>query len=258
MHKLDLDANLLQANEEIAAANRQMFQQRGIFVVNVMSAPGAGKTSVLEETIKRIEGRYPLGVIEGDLHTTADADRIGRLSVPAFQITTGTVCHLDARMVHNALDSFPLDGIHLLFIENVGNLVCPAEFFLGEDLKVMVCSIVEGAEKPKKYPLMFHEADAVLVNKMDLAPYAGADVDELCSNIAEVNPEATIFLTSCRTGAGIELWVDWLSRRIGRRGAAETLRHGEGESERHWENETRRPGRHSVPAKENRADAVGR
>ena len=214
MHQISLGANILEANEKVAEENQKFFRNRGIFVVNVMSAPGAGKTSVLEETIQRIGDEYSLGVIEGDLLTTLDADRIAALGVPSFQITTGTVCHLDARMIHNALHGFSVEGFDLLFIENVGNLICPAEFYLGEDLRVMVYSVVEGADKPKKYPLMFNSADVVLLNKMDLLPYSGVDLDELERNVLEVAPAANIFAISCRTGAGFNEWLCWLRERI--------------------------------------------
>ena len=142
------------------------------------------------------------------------ADRISALGIPAYQITTGTVCHLDARMIHNTLHSFNVDGLDLLFIENVGNLVCPAEFYLGEDLRVMVYSVVEGADKPKKYPVMFHGSEAVLLNKIDLLPYSGVSLDELRRHVLEVSPETVIFPISCRTGEGVEAWIGWLKRRI--------------------------------------------
>jgi hydrogenase nickel incorporation protein HypB len=214
MHQVVTNTDILEANEQMAAHNREHFKKRGVYVVNLMSAPGAGKTSVLEETIRRLKNEYSLGVIEGDLMTTIDADRISALGAPAYQITTGTVCHLDARMIHNALHSFEVDDLDLLFIENVGNLVCPAEFYLGEDLRVMVYSMVEGAEKPKKYPIMFHESEAVLLNKIDLAPYSGVSLDEMRRNVLEVSPETVIFPISCRTGEGVEAWADWLKRRI--------------------------------------------
>jgi hydrogenase nickel incorporation protein HypB len=215
MHRIEVGSNILEVNETIATENRELFRRLGLFVVNLMSAPGAGKTSVLEETIKRIKMDYRIGVIEGDLHTTYDADRISALGVPSYQITTGTVCHLDARMVHNSFHGFALDGFDLLFIENVGNLVCPAEFDLGEAMRVMVFSTVEGAEKPKKYPLMFHEAEAVLLNKIDLIPYSGVSLEELTTNVREVNPKAHIFPVSCRTGEGLPAWIEWLATRIG-------------------------------------------
>lgn len=222
MHRIEVGSNILQANEDIARENKEVFRRHGTFVVNVMSAPGAGKTSVLEETVKRLKIIYKIGVIEGDLHTTLDSDRIRALGVPAFQITTGAVCHLDARMIHNAFDAFKLDGLDLLFIENVGNLVCPAEFNLGEDVRVMVFSIVEGADKPKKYPVMFHEVEAVLLNKVDLVPHSGVALNELINNVVDVNPEANIFPTSCRTGEGLDCWTDWLTHRIDRNFATKT------------------------------------
>jgi hydrogenase nickel incorporation protein HypB len=214
MHRVAIESNILQVNEELAAENRAVFRKHGIFVINVMSAPGAGKTSVLEATIKGISARRRIGVIEGDLVTTLDADRISALGVPAYQITTGTVCHLDARMVHNSLHAFDISALDVLFIENVGNLVCPAEFDLGEQLRVMVFSTVEGAEKPKKYPIMFHESDAVILNKMDLLPYSGVSFPELRDNVLDVNPDARIFPISCRTGKGIQVWLKWLEAKI--------------------------------------------
>jgi hydrogenase nickel incorporation protein HypB len=214
MHQVVTNTDILEANERTADHNREHFKGHGVYVVNLMSAPGAGKTSVLEETIRRLKNDYSLGVIEGDLMTTIDADRISALGIPAYQITTGSVCHLDARMVHNALHSFNVDALDLLFIENVGNLVCPAEFYLGEDLRVMVYSVVEGAEKPKKYPIMFHESEAVLLNKIDLLPYSGVSLDELRRNVLEVSPETVILPVSCRTGEGIDEWIAWLERRI--------------------------------------------
>jgi len=216
MHMIPVNKDVMGANEEAAAENREFFAKHRIYAVNLMSAPGAGKTSVLERTIAAIKDRFKLGVIEGDLVTTYDADRIAAMGVPAYQITTGSVCHLDATMVHNAFHGFDVTGFDLLFIENVGNLVCPAEFNLGEDLKIMVYSTVEGAEKPKKYPLMFHEADAVILNKIDLLPYSGVSSEELIRNVEEVNPEAPIFPVSCRTGEGLDAWIEWLTGRIGR------------------------------------------
>lgn len=216
MHMIPVGKDVMGANEEAAAENRAFFKKHGIYAVNLMSAPGAGKTSVLERSIGALNQRFRLGVIEGDLVTTYDADRITAMGVPAYQITTGSVCHLDATMVHNAFHGFDVTRFDLLFIENVGNLVCPAEFNLGEDLKIMVYSTVEGAEKPKKYPLMFHEADAVILNKIDLLPYSGVSSGELIRNVEEVNPEVPIFPVSCRTGQGIDAWIEWLTGRIGR------------------------------------------
>ena len=204
-----MNSQILHENERIADENKHVFEKHGLFVTNLMSAPGAGKTTVLEETIKRLKSQYKIAVIEGDLQTSIDSERIEAMGIPSHQITTGTVCHLDARMVHNALHDFKLDGNDLLFIENVGNLVCPADFELGENLKVMVFSVVEGAEKPKKYPVMFHKVDVVLLNKIDLIPYTGVSLEELEKNVKEVNPKAVIFPISCRTGEGIDDWIEW-------------------------------------------------
>ena len=214
MHMIPVGTDIMSSNEETASENREFFDRYGIYVVNLMSAPGAGKTSLLEKTISRLKNDLRLGVIEGDLVTSLDAERIAALGVPSYQITTGLVCHLDARMVHNSFHGFDVTGFDVLFIENVGNLVCPAEFNLGEDLKIMVFRTTEGAEKPKKYPLMFHEADAVILNKIDLIPYAGVELEELAQNVREVNPLAPIFAVSCRTGEGLGEWIDWLELQI--------------------------------------------
>ena len=214
MHMIPVGTDIMSSNEATALENREYFDQYGIYTINLMSAPGAGKTSVLEKTIAKLKNEMRLGVIEGDLVTTLDADRISALGVPAYQITTGMVCHLDARMVHNAFHGFDIKDLDVLFIENVGNLVCPAEFNLGEDLKIMVYSTTEGAEKPKKYPLMFHEADAVILNKIDLIPYAGVSLEELARNVREVNPQAPIFALSCRSGEGLDKWTTWLQLQI--------------------------------------------
>jgi hydrogenase nickel incorporation protein HypB len=214
MHMIPLETDIMQANQHWADHNREDFLAHNVYSVNIMSAPGAGKTSVLEKTLARLKDDYRVGVIEGDLVTTIDADRIAALGIPSYQITTGTVCHLDARMVHKALHKFDTTDLDVLFIENVGNLVCPAEFELGEDLKVMVFSTVEGAEKPKKYPLMFHESDAVILNKIDLLPYCGVSLEELKKNVREVNPYAPIFPVSCMTGEGVGDWILWLRAQI--------------------------------------------
>lgn len=209
-----VEAKVLQKNDEVALENRKRFMDRGLVAINFMSAPGAGKTSVLEQTLGALKDQYRVGVIEGDLYTTLDADRIAAIGVPAHQITTGTVCHLDARMIAHAISHFPVDSLEVLCIENVGNMVCPAEFDLGEQYRVMVYSCVEGAEKPKKYPLMFYRADAVILNKIDLLPYAGVSIEELKRNVREVSPRAKIFPVSCRTGEGIDAWREWLTRAV--------------------------------------------
>jgi len=220
MDRVALQANVLQANQEKAAENRSLFDGEGILAVNLMSAPGAGKTTLLESTIRALQGRYRLGVIEGDLQTELDSERIRTLGVPACQITTGTVCHLDARMLSRALADFPFPGLEILFIENVGNLICPAAYFLGEHLRVVICGVSEGAEKPKKYPVMFHKADVILLNKIDLAEACGVDLNDLRKNVRDVNPKAPVFELSCRTGQGMAAWLDWLGSAVGGRADA--------------------------------------
>lgn len=218
--RISVKTNVLNANQQTATENRQMFEDRGLLVINLMSAPGAGKTTLLEATIKSLDGRCRLAVIEGDLQTDLDAQRIQTLGVRSHQITTGTVCHLDARMVARALTVFPVDELDLLIIENVGNLICPASFDLGESLRVVICSVAEGAEKPRKYPVMFHKANVVLINKIDLAAASDVDLDELEANIRSVNPNAMLFKLSCKSGVGLGEWTDWLehalaARRVG-------------------------------------------
>jgi len=214
---------VLNANQQTAAANREYFADQGLFVMNLMSAPGAGKTTLLEATIKALQGRFRLAVIEGDLQTDLDTQRIEALGVRAYQITTGTTCHLDARMVARALDAFPVKDLDLLVIENVGNLICPASFDLGEGLRVVVCSVAEGPEKPRKYPVMFNKAEVVLINKIDLAEASGVDVKELMANVRAVNPNATIFALSSRTGEGMAAWTDWLQQSVAVYGSAASV-----------------------------------
>lgn len=214
MERVAIKTNVLSANQEVAAANRRLFKEHGATVVNLMSAPGAGKTTLLEATIRSLRPHYNIAVIEGDLQTELDSQRIRALGVPAYQITTGTVCHLDARMIARALDQFPIQGVALLIIENVGNLICPASYDLGERFRVVLCSVAEGAEKPKKYPVMFNKADVVILNKADLAAASGVDLKELERNVREVNPGAKVFTLSCRTGIGFDSWFDWLAGAI--------------------------------------------
>ncbi len=209
--------DILGANEQIAERNRRLLDSQGVFAVNVMSSPGAGKTSLILETIKSLKGKTKIGVIEGDISSSMDAEAIGKAGVPVIQINTGGACHLDANMVNNALDSFPLQDIELLFIENVGNLVCPAEFVLGEHRKVLISSVPEGDDKPFKYPLMFDIVDAVLINKIDLLPYLEFDVQAFSQAIKGINKKAEICQVSCVTGEGIQQWVSWLLTEMGRK-----------------------------------------
>jgi len=182
-----------------------------------MASPGAGKTSLILETIKGLKGKTRIGVIEGDVSSSLDAETIGKESVPVIQINTGGGCHLDANMLSNALDNFPLQDIELLLIENVGNLICPAEFALGEHKKVLLSSIPEGDDKPYKYPLMFQKADAVLINKIDLLPYLKFDIKAFPRAVRGINEKVEIFQISCATGQGIQEWVSWLLNQMSRR-----------------------------------------
>src|SRR4051794_28152853 len=209
----------LDANNTIAKANRADFDRDSVTVVNFMSAPGAGKTTLLERVVHELDG-VRVGVLEGDVEGSMDADRLASLHVPVTQLNTasgfGGECHLDANMVRSALPEVPLADIDLLVVENVGNLVCPAEFRIGEDIRVMVCSVTEGEDKPLKYPLMFRTTDLVLVNKVDLLPHLDFDVERLLYNIDQVNPGVERMLVSARTGEGVEAWREWLVGVAGR------------------------------------------
>lgn len=214
--KIKVATKILEANDRIAAENRRIFDSAGLYVVNLMSGPGAGKTSVLEKTLAE-SGGLRIGVIEGDIAGTDDAERIARFGAPVVQINTGGACHLDANMISQVLDDLPLKDLDILFIENVGNLVCPAEFRVGEDVKVMVLSIAEGHDKPLKYPLMFQESSALILNKMDLAPHLDVDVEKIRRDSRSLNPGIEILEVSCRTGQGIADWMRWLRARSGKK-----------------------------------------
>ena len=209
--------DILGANEQIAERNRELLNKNNVFAMNLMSSPGAGKTSLILQTINRLKGKAKVGVIEGDISSSLDAEAVGKEGVPVVQINTGGGCHLDANMVSNALSNMPLAGIELLFIENVGNLICPAEFALGEHRKVIISSVPEGDDKPFKYPIMFDIADAVVINKIDLLPYVKFDARVFSQAVKGINGRAEIFSMSCVTGEGIEQWVSWLLAQIGRR-----------------------------------------
>jgi len=202
--------DILDANERMAQRNRKLFDSNNLFAVDLMSSPGAGKTSLILQTLKNLEGKIKMGVIEGDVSSSLDAEAIGKEGIPVVQINTGGGCHLDANMLSTALDSVPLGDIQLLFIENVGNLICPAEFTLGEHRRVLISSIPEGDDKPFKYPLMFNTVDAVLINKIDLLPYLKFDIDAFSRTVKGMNQKVEIFPVSCTTGEGIEQWVSWL------------------------------------------------
>src|ERR1700719_3097657 len=210
--KVRIVEDALDANNTIARANRADFDRHGVTVVNLMSAPGAGKTTLLERVLGPGIDGVRVGVLEGDVQGSLDADRLADLHVPVTQINTdsgfGGECHLDANMVRSALDALALDEIDLLIVENVGNLVCPAEFRIGEDARVMVSAVTEGEDKPLKYPLMFRTCDLVLVNKIDLLPHLDFDLQALLHNIDQVHPDVERFVLSARPGEGIEAWVE--------------------------------------------------
>jgi hydrogenase nickel incorporation protein HypB len=222
--KVRVVEDALDANNTIAAANRSDFDRSGVTVVNLMSAPGAGKTTLLERSLEGLaEAGVRVGVLEGDVAGSFDADRISVLHIPVVQLNTdngfGGECHLDANMVRSALPAVPLDDIDLLLVENVGNLVCPAEFRIGEDAKMMVCSVTEGEDKPLKYPLMFRSCELVVINKIDLLQYLDFDVDRLENNILQVNPNATVLRVSAKTGEGVDAFREWLTSVSARAGA---------------------------------------
>ncbi|WP_422019017.1 hydrogenase nickel incorporation protein HypB [Roseibium sp.] len=207
---IQLEQDILSKNNSYADANRRYFAEHGIFALNLVSSPGSGKTSLLVETLKRLGKTRDCYVIEGDQQTTNDADRIRETGVPALQINTGKGCHLDGHMIGNALERLtPQDGAYV-FIENVGNLVCPAAFDLGEAYKVAILSVTEGEDKPLKYPDMFAAADVMLLNKTDLLPYVDFDVEIATANARKINPEINVLTVSARSGDGLEDWIDWI------------------------------------------------
>lgn len=214
MAQVNMGTNILGVNELLARKNRGLFTEKNLTVVNMMSSPGSGKTSILERTIEYLNSSLRIGVIEGDLYTDRDARRIEGKGVPVIQINTKGGCHLDAEMVANACQKLPLSELDLVFIENVGNLVCPAEFDLGESFRVVVLSTTEGNDKPPKYPLVFREAKAILLNKIDLLPYTDFDIEQFKTDVARISPEAAVFLLSARSGEGIAEWAHWLEKGV--------------------------------------------
>ena len=206
--------DILSANDQIAQENRQLLDSNGVFTVNVMSSPGAGKTSLILETIRRLKGAVQIGVIEGDISSSIDAETIGKEGVPVIQINTGGECHLDASMTYRALSNLPLQDIELLFIENVGNLICTAEFAIGAHKNLVISSTPEGFDKPLKYPLMFTVADIVLINKIDLLPHVKFDTNAYQKTVKNLNESVEIFEVSCTTGQGIDRWLSWLQNQL--------------------------------------------
>jgi hydrogenase nickel incorporation protein HypB len=210
--KVSIVEGILSANDQLAAQNRQLLDQYGICVLNVMASPGSGKTSLILRTIDALQGRLRLGVIEGDIASSIDADRVATKSVPVVQINTGGQCHLDAPMTQRALAQLPLVDLDLIIIENVGNLICPVDFKLGEDLNVVIASVPEGDDKPYKYPGIFIAVDGVVINKVDLLPYVHFDVEGFRKLVTGMNPDASIFEVSCETGEGIQDWAEWVAK----------------------------------------------
>ncbi|MFP4255168.1 MAG: hydrogenase nickel incorporation protein HypB [Halothece sp.] len=213
-----LGVNLLHANQTEADHNREHFDAWGITCLNLMSSPGAGKTVLLEKTLSTLSLTLNLAVIEGDMTTELDADRLRQYGVPIIAINTGRSCHLDAQMVagglHQLQEQYQPETFDLIFVENVGNLVCPAEFEVGEHAKVALLSVTEGEDKPLKYPVMFQEADCLLVTKMDLAPHLDVDIKRIENNVRQINPNVTIIPVSAKTGEGLNLWLDWVYQQV--------------------------------------------
>jgi hydrogenase nickel incorporation protein HypB len=212
--KISVVKNVLDASNRIAGDNRSLFDAKNIYAINLMSSPGAGKTTLVERMIDALKSSYRIAVIEGDIQDTCDAERVAAHGVPAVQINTGGSCHIDGNMVREALQSLNLDAIDFLIVENVGNLVCPAEFSVGENIKVMILSTPEGADKPSKYPLMFHESAALIINKTDLLPYVDFDMDKAKRVSAAINPKLAIHEVSCKTGQGLDGFYQWLRIQI--------------------------------------------
>jgi hydrogenase nickel incorporation protein HypB len=202
--------NILGANKERAEINRRLLTDHHILMINIMSSPGSGKTSLIMQTINRFKDKYRIAVVEGDIASSIDADKIRQQSVPAIQINAGGGCHLDAMMIKKALDSMDLDKVDLIFLENIGNLVCTADFDLGAHRNVVILSVPEGDDKPRKYPVVFLEADAVLVNKTDVLPYFDFNLDAFPEMISGLNPSARIFPVSAKTGEGMDRWFSWI------------------------------------------------
>jgi hydrogenase nickel incorporation protein HypB len=213
MSVITIERKVLEKNEQLAQYNREILRQHGILALNFVSSPGAGKTTILERTFQELRGSMKIAVIEGDVQTDLDAQRVAKYGVSVVQIVTLGGCHLDAKLVQDAMANLELKGLDLLFIENVGNLVCPANYDLGEALKVVVLSTTEGDDKPLKYPAMFLNSSILIINKIDLIPYLRCDLNVLKNNALQINPALRVFEVSCFTGAGIPEWCDWLRKK---------------------------------------------
>lgn len=214
MSVITIERKILEKNDEIAKQNRELFKVKNIFCINIVSSPGSGKTSLLERTIETLKNKINIAVIEGDVQTDFDAKRVEKYDVPVVQIVTNGACHLEAKLVSDALSNINLKDIKFLVIENVGNLVCPAGYDLGEDMKVVLLSTTEGDDKPLKYPKMFINASVLVINKIDLLPYVNCNIEELKKNALKINPELKIFELSCTSGVGIDNWCNWIIKKI--------------------------------------------
>ena len=214
MSEIKVVTNILKANDELTAMNRKRLDEKAIYVINLMSSPGSGKTSILEKIITKLKSDIKIAVIEGDLYTTMDAQRIEAKEVPVVQINTGGACHLDAYMIKDAINNLNLDGIELLIVENVGNLVCPAEFEIGEDVKITVLSTAEGNDKPLKYPLAFEKSGAVILNKIDLIEYTDFDKQRFYDDVRSINDKVIFFETSCTKGLGLDELCIWIKNKV--------------------------------------------
>jgi hydrogenase nickel incorporation protein HypB len=213
MSIITIERKVLEKNDQIAQRNRRFFQEHGIFVLNLVSSPGAGKTSILEKTFQELRNSMKIAVIEGDVQTDLDAQRVAHYGVSVVQIVTLGGCHLEANLVQDALQKLNLTGVDILFIENVGNLVCPSSYDLGEALKVVVLSTTEGDDKPLKYPAMFRNSSVLIINKIDLVPYVNCNLNTLKDNALKINPALKVFEISCFTGVGIPEWCNWLRKK---------------------------------------------
>ena len=217
MKKIEIIQNVLEANDTIASRNRQLLDKHKVFVINIMSAPGAGKTSLILQTLTRLKGKLNIAVIEGDVASTVDAEKVQSKATAVVQINTRNMpesCSLMAAMIESALQDMPLDNMDLILIENVGNLICPAEFTLGEHKRVVISSLPEGDDKPIKYPLIFVDADAVIINKMDLLPHVDFDIAAFRRSITGLNPKVEVFELSSKTGEGVERWCSWILEQV--------------------------------------------
>ncbi len=216
MPVITIERKVLEKNDVIANQNREKFKSKNLFVMNFVSSPGSGKTSLVEKTIEFSRGKFKIGVIEGDVQTNLDAERVNKFNVPVVQIVTNGGCHLEANLVRDAYKNLENEDFDVLIIENVGNLVCPSSYDLGEDIKVVILSTTEGDDKPLKYPAMFRNASVLIINKIDLLPYLDCNIEEMKKNALSINQQLKIFEVSCKTGEGLSEWIEWIQKNVGK------------------------------------------